>query len=139
MRGVESALHSLQIVALFNGLGHETVGSRRPRPFEIGRRRHVLARAHVGPDYTAAFDGWISENPYPHLHRRVGWFVRHVDAVAAYVEFPAVIDAAKPAFLVAAEEQGGSSMWTMGIDETDASLGVAKRDEIFAQEAHSHR
>src|SRR5882762_5612142 len=56
MRGVEPALHRLQIIAFLVGLGHKTVRRRRPHPFEIRWLRHRVPRPHKGPYHPAAFD-----------------------------------------------------------------------------------
>ena len=50
MRGVDAAFERLQPVALFPHLRHVAVGFRHLRPFEGRRRRHLVARPHIGPD-----------------------------------------------------------------------------------------
>ena len=65
--------------------------------------------------------------------------VHLLDAAAVDREFPAVIDAAQPALLVAPEPQGGAAMGAILVDEPDPALAVAKGDEVFAQEPHPHR
>ena len=65
--------------------------------------------------------------------------VHLIDAAAVDVELPAVIDAAQPAFLVAAEKQRGATMRTIFVQEPDAALGVAEGDEVLAQQPHPYR
>src|SRR4029077_5925559 len=69
----------------------------------------------------------------------LGRLVHLVDAAAGDVELPAVIDAAQPAFLVAAEEQRGAAVRAIFVQEPDPPLTVAKGDEVFAQEPHPYR
>ena len=65
--------------------------------------------------------------------------VELIDAVAFDVEFPAVIDAAQPAFLVAPEEQRDAAMRAEFVDQADAAVAVAERDEILAEQSDAHR
>ena len=69
----------------------------------------------------------------------VGRLARQVDAVAVGVEFPAVIDAAQAAFLVAAEEQRRAAMRAIRVDQADTPLRVAEGDQVLAEQAHAHR
>jgi len=58
--------------------------------------------------------------------------IGHIEAVAGDVVFPAVIDAAQTAFLVAAEEQRGTAMRAAMIEHTNLTRAVAKRDQPLA-------
>ena len=71
------------------------------------------------------------------LNRLSGRFGRHVDAGAVAVELPAVIDAAQPALFVAAEEHRRAAMRTVRGDEADDAVRIAKRDQVFAEQAHA--
>ncbi len=55
------------------------------------------------------------------------------------VEFQAVIDAAQPALLVAAEEQRRGAMRAALVEQADAAVGVAEQHQVLAQEPHAHR
>ena len=93
MGGVDVAFQRLQPVAF-------------PLPCRetglVGRGRAV---AHIDVDQTAALGHLVGPRldllPEVLIRRQIG----HVEAIAGGVEFPAVIDAAQAAFLVAAEEQ----------------------------------
>jgi len=50
-----------------------------------------------------------------------------------------VIDAPEAAFLVAPEKQGHPAVRAELVNEADAAIAVAKRHEVFAEEAHPHR
>ena len=73
------------------------------------------------------------------LEIAVGGLARLIDAIALDVELPAVIDAAEPARLVAAEKQGRGAVWATLVEETDAALGVAERDQPLAQKLDADR
>jgi len=62
----------------------------------------------------------------------VGGLVHLVDADAGDIEFPAVINAAQTAFLVAAKEQGGSAVRAILVQQADAAFRVPKGNEVFA-------
>ena len=107
--------------------------------FDVGQRRRFLALAHVGPDEARALDHLVGlglDAVLEVLRRR---HVRHVEAVAFDVEFPAVIDAAQAAFLVAPEEQRGAAMRAAMLHDADAAVGVAEGDELLAQQHEPHR
>src|SRR5262245_18200084 len=63
-------------------------------------------------------------------------FVGHIDAIALDVELPAMIHTAKPAFLVATQEQRRQPVRAELIEQADSSFGIAEGDEIFAQELY---
>ena len=65
--------------------------------------------------------------------------VRHVEAVAFDIEFPAVIGAANAFLLVAAEEQRGAAMRAAMIEDADTAQAVANRDQFFAEQHQPQR
>src|SRR5258708_20468410 len=65
--------------------------------------------------------------------------VELIDAVALHVIFPAVIDAAQAAFLVAPEKQRDAAMRAELVEEADATVAVTEGDEVLTQQAHPHR
>ena len=69
---------------------------------EVPERRHRLGWAKVGPDDAAGLVHRVGRDPDPVGERMQ--LAALVDALAADVELPAVVDAAQPAPLVAAEE-----------------------------------
>ena len=69
----------------------------------------------------------------------VGRFARRLEAIAVDIEFPAVINAAQTAVLVATEEQRRAPMRAIGIHQPDAAIGIAKRDQILGHQPNSHR
>ena len=68
-----------------------------------------------------------------------GGLRRHLDHVAFDVEFPAVIEAAQPAFLVAREQQRGAPVRAVFVEHAEAALAVAEHHEILAEQAHLDR
>ena len=137
VRGVDAAFKRLQPIALLPHLRDVAVGFRHLRPFESRRCRHFLARPHIGPDDAAHLDRRIGGQA-DLVAERLG-LVHLLGAFAVDVEFPAVIDAAQPQFLVAPEPQGGAAMRTEFIDEADPAGAVAKPDQLFSEKLHAHR
>ena len=96
------------------------------RPGEFRRRRHLVDRAEIGPHQPAQFDGRIGGEVDVLLELVLRRLVELIDAVAFDVEFPAVIDAAQPAFLVAPEKQRHPAVRAEFIHQPDPTFGVAE-------------
>ena len=139
MGGVEPAFEPLQVIARLIGFRDRAMRFRHARPFVIGRGRHCGFRAEIGPDDAAALDRRIGFDRDARFHRACCRLRRQVDAFAVGVEFPAVIDAAEAAFLVAAKEQRRAAMRAIRVDQTDSSLRVAESDQVLAEQPHAHR
>src|SRR5581483_11220385 len=60
--------------------------------------------------------------------------VGHIDALAAHLELPAVVDAAQPLLLVAAEEERGAAVGTVVAQQPHLAPGVAEGDEVFTKD-----
>ena len=104
-----------------------------------GQRRRLGALAHVDPDEAGALDGAVGLGLHLVLEVLVLGHVRHVQAVARNVELPAVIDAAQPALLVAAEEQRGAAVRAAVVDHADPAGAVAEGHELLAQQHQARR
>jgi hypothetical protein len=100
---------------------------------------HLVGRAHVAPHKAAGFAGRIGLVLEALEQRAVGRLRRHLDDVAFDVEFPAVIEAAQAAFLVAREHQRGAAVRAEFVEHADAAFGVTEDDEAFAKQAHADR
>src|SRR5712691_7510157 len=94
---------------------------RHPAPLELGNAGLQLWRAHVGPDHAAALDAGVGRDPDPVLEVALRWLGRHVDAAAIEVVFPAVVDAAQSALLVAAKEERGAAVRAILLHQPDAA------------------
>ncbi len=96
-------------------------GSRR----EGGRLEfaHLVRRTHVGPHEAAGLARRIGFVLHPFRNVAAGRLGRHLHDVAVHVEFPAMIEAAQPALLVAREDQRGAPMRTVFVEHADAALG----------------
>jgi hypothetical protein len=77
--------------------------------------------------------------PHPLRDAAVGGLGRHFHHVAFDVEFPAVIEAAQPAFLIAPEDQRGTPVRAIFVEHPDAAAAVAEHHQILAQQAHLDR
>src|SRR5690348_12741756 len=54
------------------------------------------------------------------------------------VEFPAMVDAANAALLIATEVKRGAAVRTVSLDDADFVVGVAKGDQILAEQAQAN-
>ncbi len=135
MAGVDAALHRLQVVAFLQTLADEHLGRRQAAPLDLGRRRLLVRRPHVGPHQAAALDARIGLDGHElaQLRRR-----RHLDAAPVAGELEAVIGAADAAFLVAAEIQRGAAMGAELVDQPDLARAVAERQQLLAEDRHAH-
>ena len=137
VRGVDVTLQGLHPVALFQH--HEgridLLGGQRV-DLECGQRRRRLAGTHVGPDHAVDVAAGIRARADLVLEGALLRFVRHVDAAPPDVPLPAVIRAAQAALLVAAEEERGAAVGTVGGQQSDLAPRIAEGHEILAQEAH---
>ena len=108
----------------------------RPRSRQ---RRRLGALAHIDPDHAVALGGLVGLGLDLVLEVLMRRHVRHVDAVAVHVVFPAVIDAADAVLLVAAEKQRGAAMRAAVVHDADPARAVAERDQLFAEQHEPHR
>src|SRR5262249_9076574 len=107
---VDAAFKRLQPVALLQPLRDVALRPPHPRELELRQWGLSLRRAQIGPQHVAA------------LHQRIGLQLdllaearllrlrRHVDALPGPIVFPAVIGAAQPVLLIAADPQRGATM-----------------------------
>jgi hypothetical protein len=139
MRGIDLALNGLQVIAVALDEGDANFVIGQVEDFERRQRRDLCLRPHVDPDDARALDCLIGLGFHLMLEILVRRHARHVDTVASDVVFPAVIDAADAAFLVASEEQRGAAVRTTVVHHADAALCVAKRDQLFAEQHQPDR
>ena len=109
----------------------------RLHPVEPGQRGLPALGAHIGPDDAALLVGGIGL--HLDLVAELARLVHLLDALAGDVVFPAVIDAAQPVLLVAAEPQRRAAMRAELVDHADLAVGGAEGDEVLAQEPHADR
>ena len=137
--GVDAALHRLQIVALLQPLGVVAMRGRQHRPFELRQRRLQFRRPHVGPQNPAALDQRIGLQLDLAAEAAFGRLRRHLDALAGVVVFPAVIGAAQPVVLVAAEPQRHAAMRAELVGQREPALRVAPGQQPLGQQLDPHR
>jgi hypothetical protein len=135
--GIDVALERLHPVALALIDLHARV--RQQGRLEIGQRRRRLARPEIGPDETSALDARVRDGSHLLLEAALGRLVGHVDAAAADVELPAVVDAPEAFHFVAAVEEARAPMRAALAHQPDGAGRRAKRDEVLAQEPHAQR
>ena len=100
--------------------------------FELG---HLLGRAHVGPDEAAGLPRGVGLVLHAFGEAAFAGFGGHVDDVAVHVEFPAVIEAAEAALLVATEGEGGLAVGAGLAEHAEAAVAVAEGDQVLAEQA----
>ncbi len=137
--GIDAALHGLQPVALLQALGDEGLLGGDGGEFPFRQRRLLIGRAHIGPQHR------------PALHQRVGLELDlaaeaaldrlggDVGALPGHVVFPAVIGAAQPPFLVAAEPERHAAVGAELVDQTVLAVAVAEGEQPLRQDLHPHR
>ena len=126
-----SACTQLQSCHFFDDVA---VRGRHQRHLQRRQFGHCAGRAHIGPDHLAPFAHRIGLDADQVLGVEIGIGGRHVDAAAVGVEFPAVIDAADAAFLVAAEPEIGAAVRAMLIDDADHAARVAEGQQLLAHD-----
>src|SRR5262249_44370774 len=105
MAGVDVTLERLEPVALAQHLLDLVLTARQEIRLQVRQGRRRLTWPHVRPDDVIALDARIRARPDLRLEVALGWLVRHVDARAFAIEFPAVIHAPEAFSLVATEEE----------------------------------
>src|SRR5580704_8103274 len=138
VRGVDAAFQCLQPIAFLDHLGDVAARLGHLGPGEFGWRRHLFGRAEIGPDDPAELRRRIGGDVDTVLELVLWRLIELVDAIAFDVVFPAVIDAAQPALLVAPEKQRHPPVRTELVDQADAALAVAERHEVLTQQPDPH-
>ena len=139
MRRVDVAFQRLQPVAF--PLPGPEIGLVGRAQHRLQRRqwRRYLAFAHIDVDQSAALGHLVSLRfdlvPKVLVWRQIG----HIETIAGDVVFPAVIDAAQAAFLVAPKEQRSAAVRATVIEHADPSEAVAKGDQSLAQQHQAQR
>ena len=88
-------------------------------PLQLRQLCAEMFGSHVNPDQAAVDGRRVSRDVNLVFEVAFGRFGRHVDAVAVDIEFPAVIDAANAALLVAPEVERGAAVRAVSFDDAD--------------------
>jgi hypothetical protein len=140
VRRVDLAFHRLQPVALLHAQAHVHVLLGHQVPLEVGQRRQVVAVGpHVGPGDAVALAAGVVLDLDRFLQAALRGLGRGVEHVAVHAELPAVVDAAHAAVLVAPEHQRRTAVRAGMVDQADAAIAVAKRQQLLAEQAHALR
>ena len=134
---IDAALEGLQPVALLDDLGHAPVGLGHAYVLKIGQRGLLLGGPHVDPDDVTHLDGGVGLDL--DLVHEGHWLIHLLYAVAVHVVLPAVVNAAEPRPLVAAEPQRGEPVGAVLVQNTDVAIGVAEGDQVLAKQAKADR
>ena len=143
MRGIERAFERLRPVALLQFFRHEAVRLGHQAHFERRQCRQRVGRPHVGPYHLREFTRRIGRDACLGARfavvRGAGRHVRHLDAIAFQIVFPAVVHAADGAFLVAPKEEVGAAMRALRRHQADAAVADAQGDQVFTHHLDADR
>src|SRR5512146_572555 len=140
VRGIDRTLQGLRPIASGVHLDDANLGARRRRPGRRLKLRLLRGRAHIDPDETARFPRRIGLMLDMSAHpRAIVGLAGHVEDIALDVEFPAMIETAQTAFLVAAEDERGLPMRAMLAQHAEPAFAVAENDEVLAKEPRACR
>jgi hypothetical protein len=104
----------------------------------IGRDERRLAFAHIGPDHATVFLHRISGVAHLVAELLVLGLGGLIDALAVYIEEPAVIKATQPTILDAAIGKIGRAVRAVQADQAETILVVTEEHKILAQDADRH-
>ena len=138
MARINAAFHRLQVVVFLQPLGHITLRVGDHGPLELGRRRHVGGRPHIGPDDAAALDAGIGLQLDPGAQIAARGLGGNLNALARGVVFPAVVGAADAALFIATEPQRHTPVRAELVDHAQASGAVAKGNHALGQQLQAH-
>ena len=136
---VDPALDGLGEVALLDVPRNVAVRVGSVGPLELGHLRRELLGAHVGPQDSGPLPHRVGHNGHLVSERALRRLSRHVHATACRVVLPAVVGAAQPVLLVAAEEEVRPAVRASALDQPHPSAGVAEGDQALAQQRDAHR
>ncbi len=136
---IDAALHGLHPVAVLQPLGDEGLLGRNGGELPLRQRRLLLGRAHIGPQHRPALHQRIGLELDLLAEAGLGRLGGNVDALAGRVVFPAMVGAAQPVLLVAAEPQRDAAMGAELVDQAVVSVGVAEGEQALGQHLDPHR
>src|SRR5215510_9153276 len=106
---------------------------RERHPFVIWQKWNAFFGAHVCKDDTRRFSARVGRMANLVFECAAAGLRRSFQNSALDVVFPAVVDAPQAALFVAAIKQRRTSVRAVLSQEPDATLAIAKGDEIFSE------
>src|SRR2546428_13352751 len=103
MDAVPTAFQAREIIALLEDVRRAPLRLGNARPLKVGKGRNVRCWTHVGPDHTAGLADWIAglaDLVFEVAVHRLGGLI---EAATFDVVFPAMVETAESAFLVASQ------------------------------------
>ena len=138
MGRIALAFEALEVIAFQQSFGHVRKLQRHLGPFVVGKERHQFARTEVSINDAVGFVRGIRRVAELLAKIAIGGFRGSFNDIALNVVFPAVVNTAQTALFVAAEKKRRAAVGAVLADETDASLSVAKRNQIFAHKLYAY-
>src|SRR6185312_12724404 len=139
MRGIDHALEALHPIAGDARFDDDAMRGGQLGELESERRRLQFRRAEIGPDDAPRLAQRISPRTHIGLELARLRLRRRVDDAPCHIELPAVIEAAQPAILGAAQNERRAAMRAELVQHADAALAVAEGNEGLAEKAHALR
>ncbi len=138
MHRIDVALVGLQVIALVINFVNAEVAWRLIQKFIIGQQRR-FARSHVSENNAALFLARISEMTDRIAIGATARFARLLQAAAANIVEPTMVETTQPAVFDAAITQIGAAMGAMQTEQANPALIVAKQRQVLAENPHRQR
>ena len=133
VRRVDADFERLQPVAIDVALECKGMAVGGDEAVDLRKRRR-LAFAQISPEDAALLDHGIGALPDALAQVRALRLGRRFQALAGYIEQPAMEGAAQPAILQTAKGEIGAAMRAVAVDQAVAAFLVAKQHEVFAEQ-----
>ena len=136
---IEFALDRLHKVRLLLPAPQIAIRIRHVHPLVMRNLAFGPGRSEICPQHAGLLTHRIRHDRDLRFEERIRGLRWHVDARAAPIEFPAMVDAAHSIFFITTEKDRCAAVRTERIDEPDVPAGGAERDEVLAQQPHAQR
>ena len=133
VRRIDADFQRLQPVAIDVALERKGMAVGRDETVDLRKRRR-FAFAEISPEDAALLDHGIRALPDALAQVRVLRLRGRFQALAGYIEQPAMEGAAQPAILQPAEGEVGAAMRAVAVDQAVAAFLVAKQHEVLAEQ-----
>src|SRR6185503_13946676 len=133
VRRIDADFERLQPVAIDVALERKSMAVRRDEAVDLWECRR-LAFAEISPEDAALLDHGIGALPDALAQLGVLRLSRRFQALAGYIEQPAMEGAAQPDIFQAAEGKVGAAMRAVAVNQAVAALLVAKQHQVFAEQ-----
>ena len=138
MRGIDVALQGLEPVAGAR-VAQRLAVLPAPWPSRFGQRRWLWSWAHIGPHDAVAFAARIGDGLTLCLKIGLRRLIGHVDARAVTSNFQPWYTQRRPPSSLRPKNSDAPRCGQLFASRPDLTIGVAERDQVFAQQTHAQR